>query len=246
MAPNRILASSGGFVTTPGLWGVLRPGGIMLEALRLSGKDRPRVCLVLTASGDSPEYLAGMYSALAGANCDVDHLALFTQPNRVVGEAITRADVVWVGGGSVANLLALWKLHGVDDAMREAWERGTILAGVSAGSICWHVGGPTDSFGAQLQVVTNGLGFIPYGNGVHYDSEAGRRPLLHELVKVRTLPTSYATDDGIAILYEGTEPVAVIADTPGATGTGPAAYRVELVDGEIMETRLEVGPITLS
>ncbi len=261
MTPNRILASSGGFVTTPGLWGVLRPGGIMLEALRLSGKDRPRVCLVLTASGDSPEYLAGMYSALAEVNCDVDHLALFPQPNRVVGEAIARADVVWVGGGSVANLLALWQLHGVDDAMRAAWHRGTILAGVSAGSICWHAGGPTDSFGSQLQVVTNGLGLLPYGNGVHYDSEAGRRPLLHELVKAKTLPTSYATDDGIAILYEGTEPVAVIADTPGAAGTGaagtgaagtgaagtgPAAYRVELVDGKVIETRLEVGPITLS
>ena len=86
---------------------------------------------------------------------------------------------------------------------------------------------------------------------MHYDSEAGRRPLLHELVKAKTLPTSYATDDGIAILYEGTEPVAVIADTPGAAGTGaagtgPAAYRVELVDGKVIETRLEVGPITLS
>lgn len=113
----------------------------MLEALRLSGQDRPRVCLVLTASGDSPEYLAGMYSALANAGCEADHLALFTQPNRPVSEAIGRADVVWVGGGSVANLLALWSLHGVGDAMREAWERGAILAGVSAGSICWHVGG---------------------------------------------------------------------------------------------------------
>lgn len=244
MTPKRILASSGGFISTPGLWGVLRPGGIMLEALRLTGKDRPRVCLVLTASGDSPEYLAGMYSALADAGCEVDHLALFTQPNRPVAEAIGRADVVWVGGGSVANLLALWALHGVAEAMREAWERGTILAGVSAGSICWHVGGPTDSFGAKLQVVTNGLGLLPYGNGVHYDSEAGRRPLLHELVKAQTLPTSYATDDGVGILYEGIEPVSVISDSPSALDSGPAAYRVELVDGEIIETRLQVGSIT--
>ncbi|PHX61003.1 MAG: peptidase E [Actinobacteria bacterium] len=244
MTTKRILASSGGFVSTPGLWGVLRPGGIMLEALRLTGKDRPRVCLVLTASGDSPEYLAGMYSALADAGCEVDHLALFTQPNRPVGEAIGRADLVWVGGGSVANLLALWTLHGVGGAMRDAWEAGTILAGVSAGSICWHVGGPTDSFGSTLQVVNNGLGLLPFGNGVHYDSEVGRRPLLHELVNAGTLPTSYATDDGVGILYEGIEPVAVISDAPSAPDAGPAAYRVELVDGAITETRLDVGPIT--
>lgn len=95
-----------------------------------------------------------------------------------------------------------------------------------------------------MKVVTNGLGLLPYGNGVHYDSEAGRRPLLHELVKAQTLPTSYATDDGIGILYEGTEPVAVISDAAGATDSGPAAYRVELVDGEIIETRLGIGPIT--
>ena len=246
MTTKRILASSGGFVSTPGLWGVLRPGAIMLEALRLTGKDRPRVCLVLTATGDSPEYLASMYSALADSGCEVDHLALFTQPNRPVAEAIERADLVWVGGGSVANLLALWTLHGVDEAMRDAWEAGTILAGVSAGSICWHVGGPTDSFGPKLQVVTNGLGLLPYGNGVHYDSEVGRRPLLHELVKAQTLPTSYATDDGVAILYEGVEPVAVISDKPSEPETGPAAYRVELVGGQLIETRLAIGPISLS
>ena len=246
MTTKRILASSGGFVSTPGLWGVLRPGAIMLEALRLTGKDRPRVCLVLTATGDSPEYLASMYSALADSGCEVDHLALFTQPNRPVAEAIGRADLVWVGGGSVANLLALWTLHGVDEAMRDAWEAGTILAGVSAGSICWHVGGPTDSFGPKLQVVTNGLGLLPYGNGVHYDSEVGRRPLLHELVKAQTLPTSYATDDGVAILYEGVEPVAVISDAPSAPESGPAAYRVELVEGQLIETRLAIGPISLS
>ena len=186
----RIIASSGGFVSTPGLWGVMRPGGIMLEALRLTGRDRPRVLLILTASGDDHMYLSTMYSALSESSCDVDHLALFTQPNRSVDEAIGRADLIWVGGGSVANLLALWQLHGLAVPLRDAWERGTVLGGVSAGSICWHVGGPTDSFGPQLQVVTNGLGFLPYGNGVHYDSEAQRRPLLQQVVGDGLLPTS--------------------------------------------------------
>ena len=242
MVTRRILASSGGFLPTPGLWGVMKPGGIMLEALRLTGKSRPRVTLVLTASGDSSQYLSTLYSALADTGCDVDHLALFTQPNRPVEEIIGRSDLVWVGGGSVANLLALWSLHGVDSAIREAWERGAILGGVSAGSICWHVGGPTDSFGAELKVVTNGLGLLPYGNGVHYDSESGRRPLLHSLVGSQTLPTSYATDDGIGILYEGVEPVAVIADREPEE-TPPAAYRIESENGVVTETRLGIGPL---
>ena len=97
-----------------------------------------------------------------------------------------------------------------------------------------------------MQVVTNGLGLLPYGNGVHYDSEVGRRPLLHDLVKAQTLPTSYATDDGVAILYEGVEPVAVISDKASAPESGPAAYRVELVGGQLIETRLAIGPISLS
>ncbi len=238
----RILATSGGFVGT-GLWGVQRPGRTLLRALELTGKERPRVVLVMTASGDDPTYLAQMYSALSEASCDVDHLALFTQPNRDPATLLPAADVVWVGGGSVANLLALWRLHGVDAAMREAWESGTILAGVSAGSICWHVGGPTDSFGSTLQPVTNGLAFLPYGNGVHYDCEAQRRPLLTRLVADGVLPTSYATDDHIGILYEGTTPVEVICDMDVDPVSGPAAYRIERVGDSAVETRLPLGPI---
>lgn len=233
---RRIIASSGGFIGT-GLWGVMKPGAIFLEALRLTGKQRPRVCLVMTASGDDHQYLSTMYSALADTGCDVDHLALFPQPNREPAEVLGRADVVWVGGGSVANLLALWRLHGVDDAMRQAWEDGTILGGVSAGSICWHVGGTTDSFGQELRAIDNGLALLPYGNGVHYDSEEQRRPLLHQLVREGTLPLSYATDDHVGILYEGTEPVRVIHDSQGTA----SAYRIELVGGEVVETPLATG-----
>jgi peptidase E len=242
MTIRRILATSGGFTATD-RWGVMRPGGLMLEALRLTGVERPRVCLVMTASGDDASYLARSYAALGALGCDVDHLALFTMPNRDPEEILARSDVVWVGGGSVANLLALWRLHGVDVAMRSAWERGTILAGVSAGSICWHVGGPTDSFGPTLRVVTDALALVPYGNGVHYDSEEQRRPLLQRVVGDGLLPTSYATDDRIGILYEGDEAVRVIADLDVDPVTGPAAYRVERVAGDVVETRLEVGPI---
>jgi peptidase E len=219
----------------------MRPGRIFTRALELSGSDRPRVLFILTASGDDPQYLAAMYSALADTDCDVDHLALFPQPNRPVDEAIDKADVIWVGGGSVANLLALWRLHGVDTALHRAWESGTVLGGVSAGSICWHVGGPTDSFGKELAPVTDALGFLPYGNGVHYDSEEQRRPLLHELVSSGTLPESYATDDRVAIVYRGTEPVEVITDVPD---TDAAAYRVTIGEDGVVEERLALGPIT--
>jgi peptidase E len=239
MATPRILATSGGFLPTE-RFRQMRPGGLVREALRLTGKDRPTVCLVMTASGDDTGYLLSTYEAFSGMSVDVTHLALTTMPNAEPRDLLLTADLVWVGGGSVANLLALWQLHGVDQVMREAWESGILLAGVSAGSICWHLGGPTDSFGPTLRAVTNGLGLLPYGNGVHYDSEDQRRPLLHRLVGDGTLPTSYATDDGIGILYEGTEAVAVVEDE---TGSGKAAYRVESAGGEVVESRLAPGSV---
>lgn len=240
MTTRRILATSGGFPLT-NRWNVRRPGSMVLEALRLTGKDRPKVCFVHTASGDDRNYLAVSYEAMSSLSCDVTHLELFTQPNADIEERLCGSDLVWVGGGSVANLLALWRVHGVDEAMRNAWDQGVILAGVSAGSICWHVGGTTDSFGPELRPVTNGLALLPYGNGVHYDSEEQRRPLLHSLVADGTLPLSFATDDRAGILYEGTEPVAVLRDVEGDPATGPAAYRVELTGGKVQETRLSPG-----
>ena len=240
MTVRRILATSGGFMNN-GTQGVLRPAGIMLEALRLTGKERPKVCFVMTATGDDKNYLTMSYEAMSGL-AEVSHLSLFTQPTADIEERLCGSDIVWVGGGSVANLLAVWRVHGVDEVMRAAWEKGVILGGVSAGSICWHVGGTTDSFGPALKPINNGLALLPYGNGVHYDSEAQRRPLLHSLVADGTMPTSYATDDRIGILYEGTEPVRVIADRDDYDpATGPAAYRVEKVGNEVAETRFAAG-----
>ncbi len=106
------------------------------------------------------------------------------------------------------------------------------------------MGGTTDSFGPELRLVDNGLAFLPYGNGVHYDSEEQRRPLLHRLVGDGALPLSYATDDRIGLLYEGLEPVEVVCDVPDLDPTdGPAAYRVERTGGEVRETRLGPGTI---
>jgi peptidase E len=220
----------------------VRLGKMVLDALAMTKKDRPRVCLVLSALGDPSNYYAMGYEAFNAAGCDVTELKLFPQPSADPTERLCGSDFVWVGGGSVANLLALWRLHGVDEAMREAWEEGVILGGVSAGSLCWHEGGPTDSFGPTLQPITNGLGFLPYANGVHYDSEAQRRPLLHKLLRDGTLtPLAYASDDHVGLWYEGTEATNVVADTDIDEDSGPAAYRVELVSGEVIETRVGVG-----
>jgi peptidase E len=164
------------------------------------------------------------------------HLELFSMPNVPdVRAHLLEQDVIWVGGGSVANLLAVWRVHGLDEVLRECWESGVVLGGVSAGSICWYVGGPTDSYGTELRVSPPALGFLPYGNGVHYDSEEQRRPLLHGLVEKGDLPTSHATDDGVGLVYDGTELVEAVADRPGV-----AAYVVERrADGTVTETRIE-------
>jgi peptidase E len=194
------------------------------------------VCFLATALGDNAAVLQAFYDAARFAGFEASHLALFPMPNVDDPRAhLLAQDVVWVWGGSVAGLLAMWRLHGVDAAMRGAWEAGVVLTGVSAGSICWHVGGTTDSFGPELRPVTDGLGLLPYANGVHYDSEEQRRPLLHRLVADRTLPTAYATDDGVGLHYRGTELVEALTEIPGK-----GAYRVERgPDGEAVETRLE-------
>ena len=229
-----ILATSGGFRANDRY--TSEAGPLVQHALRLSSADRPRFCFVGTATGDSDRYLTLVYAAMAAlGGVDTSHLALFPMPNvDDVRAHLLDQHVIYVGGGSVANLLAVWRLHDVDTVIREAWHAGVILTGVSAGSICWHVGGPTDSFGPRLRPVTSGMGLLPYGNGVHYDSEEHRRPLLHRLVGDGTLPMSYATDDGVGLHYAGTELVEAVADRPEA-----AAYRIEpLAHGGVTEVRL--------
>jgi peptidase E len=237
-AEPTILATSGGFVA--GRHTFLRPGPLIDFALDLARPDVPdrrlRVSALNTAGGDQSVWAARLHEAFYGrADVDLTVVSLFPMPNvdDLAGHLLAQ-DVVWVGGGSVANLLAVWDVHGLRPVLREAWEKGVVLSGVSAGSLCWHVGGTTDSFGPRLRAVTNGLALLPYGNGVHYDSEAERRPLLHTLVSLGTLPLSYATDDGAGLLYRGADLVEVVSDRPGANG-----YRVErAADGTVTETLL--------
>lgn len=238
-----IVATSGGFVTTK-RWGVMRPGATFLKALELTKKDRPKVCFIMTATGDDAAYISRSYEAMSELSVDVTHLSLFPQPNEDVEKRLLNADLVWVGGGSVANLLAVWKLHKVDEALKTAYESGTVLSGVSAGSICWFIGGTTDSFGPELKPVNNGLALLPYANGVHYDSEAQRRPLLRSLIKDGTFETAYATDDHTGIVFKGIDPIDVVSDVKSDPQSGPAAYKLEKINGEVQEMRLAVGTIS--
>jgi peptidase E len=212
-----ILATSGGMShANPRLELAFAP--LIDFAVELSGASgTPSLCHVGTASGDQRYWAALIDEAGRAAGVAVSHLNLFQMPNHedMLGHLLAQ-DVVWVNGGSVANLLAVWRVHGLDEIFRQVWQAGVVLGGVSAGSICWHLGGTTDSFGPELQPVTNGLGFLPYSNGVHYDSEAQRRPLFQRLVADGTLPDGFATDDGAGLLYRGTELVEAVTERVGA------------------------------
>jgi len=210
---------------------------LVFHAIELSGVTgrAPRLCHLGTAGGDQRYFQAMLNDAGQAAGITVSHLNLFSMPNTddMTG-LLLEQDVVWVGGGSVANLLALWRLHGLDESFRQAWAAGVVLSGVSAGSICWHVGGTTDSFGPDLRPVTNGLAFLPFSNGVHYDSEEQRRPLYQRLIADGTLPDGYATDDGTGLVYHGTGLTETVTEV-----RGKGTYRVIREDGKAREERIE-------
>ncbi|MGC4894073.1 Type 1 glutamine amidotransferase-like domain-containing protein [Micromonospora sp. DT31] len=232
-----IVATSMGFASgRRGPWDA-RPTPLFDLMAELAGAgDSPRICYLGQATGDQPTSFAAFHGAFAGTRFRASHLALFPMPNvEDIRAHLLAQDIVWVGGGSVANLCAAWRVHGLPEILHECWQAGVVLGGVSAGSICWHLGGSTDSYGPTLRPFTDALGWLPYGNGVHYDSEEQRRPVMHELVGNGTLPTSHCTDDGVGLVYRGTRLVEAVADRPGV-----AAY--ELVrdeDGTVRETRIE-------
>lgn len=233
-----ILATSGGI--SPGRRTRFEIGPLTDYAIELAGVEgrAPKVCFVATAMGDNPFIIASFYEAAILRGLAPSHLLSFPMPNvEDITAHLLAQDVVWVWGGSVAGLLAMWRMHGIDEALHAAWRAGVVLTGVSAGSICWHVGGTTDSFGPQLRPITSGLGFLPFSNGVHYDSEEQRRPLFQKLVADATLPPGYATDDGVGVLYRDTEFVEAVSEKDE---DGKAAYFVEPgPDGGAVETRLD-------
>jgi peptidase E len=212
-----------------------RPGRIHRFAAELAQVSRPRICFLTQASGDPAATIGAHYAAFAGTEFVASHLQLFPMPNVAdIRAHLLDQDIIWVHGGSVANLCAVWRVHGVDEILHEAWQSGIVLGGVSAGSICWHQGGTTDSFGPELRGFTDGLGWLPYSNGVHYDAEEQRRPKMHELIADGTLGDGYATDDGAGLVYRGTTLSEAVADRPG-----PRAFSLSrAADGSVVETPL--------
>ena len=148
-------------------------------ALRLTGRPGPRICVLNTETATNPRSGAlPIYDPFAGHPARVSHLALFPMPNVADPEDLLLSqNAIFVGGGSVANMLAVWRVHGLDVIMRKAWQAGIVLAGSSAGGICWFEGGTTDSFGRELRAFTDGLGLLAGSYCPHYDSEPRRRPL---------------------------------------------------------------------
>lgn len=203
--------------------------------LALTGKERPRVLFVPTASAEAADYTLRCYDAFAG-RADVSHLDFFPWPPAELREFVLGHDLVYVGGGNTANMLAIWREHGMDEIVREAWQAGIVLCGTSAGMICWFESGVTDSFGPQLEGMEC-LGLIPGSACPHYDGEELRRPRYHELV-AGGIPGGWAADDGVALHFEAWELRDVVTALPGT-----AAYRVSMVRGEVVEERIEARPV---
>jgi peptidase E len=205
-------------------------------ALRMAGPREPRLCVLNTAAGDDPRWVLSMYDRFARYPATVRHLALFPMPNVADPEDLLLSqDVIFVGGGSVANMVAVWRVHGLDVILRKAWQAGIVLAGSSAGGICWFEGGTTDSFGRELRAFTDGLGLLAGSYCPHYDSERGRRPLYRRLIADGTLPGGIACDDGAAAHFADDTLTELIADRPTAR-----AYQVSASAGSpVTETALE-------
>jgi dipeptidase E len=183
--------------------------------LTLTGKPCPKVCFLPTASGDPREQVTRFYERFGGWPCETSTISLFHLGRDRIDpvERLLAQDAIYVGGGSMRNMLAIWREHGLDGAMRTAWERGIVLAGLSAGAMCWFEGGVSMSGGSPEPVA--GLGFLPGSMTVHLDGEVERLPTYVGSVASGKLPPGYAADDGAAVLFVGTNFAEAVASRPG-------------------------------
>jgi peptidase E len=215
------------------------PENLALERYILAqiGKPRPAVCFVPTASGDSDEYIRHFYEALCTLDCHPRHLSLFHAPVADLRDFILAQDAVYVGGGNTKNMLAIWRDWGLDEILREALNQGIVLAGVSAGAICWFEEGVTDSMmppGSGRLSALACLGFLPGSNCPHYDGEPYRRPEYHRLLATGQICGGYAADDDVALHFVDGTLSSVVSSRSGA-----AAWRANLVGSEVVEARIQ-------
>jgi dipeptidase E len=234
--PPQIVAFGGGGFSTD--W-----GNRLLDdfVLSLTAVERPRVCFLPTASGDADHYVVRFYRSFPACRCEPSHISLF---RRETGVGDPRAhllaqDLIYVGGGSLVSLLGTWRAHGLELALREAWEAGIVLCGGSAGSLCWFAHAVSGFHEGPPRRI-EGLGFLPWSNAVHYDEEPGRRSAFHEAV-ADGLPPGYGVGDAAALHFIGTELHDVVASRRGAR----AAY-VSRDENGVAERELSVrflGPV---
>ena len=213
-------------------------GGLFCDGLAdyvvaLTGRERPRVLYVGTAGAEDPAATLRTYDRFAG-KAEVRRLEFFPWPPEDLEAYTLEHDIVWVGGGNTANMLAIWRVHGFDAILRRAWERGVVLCGSSAGGICWFEHGVTDSFGPELAPMEC-LGFLGGSLCPHYDDEERRRPVYHGLIR-DGFPAGYAADAGVGLHFVDGELSEVVACREGTT-----AYRVGLEGGEVRESPLPAG-----
>ncbi len=226
-SPRQIVAFGGGGFS-------MESGNPLLDeyVLGLTGSERPRICFLPSASGDADHYIVRFYRAFPAERCEASHISLF---RREQGPADLRAhllsqDVIYVGGGSVVSLLGVWRAHGIDAILREAWEAGVVLCGLSAGSLCWFAEAVTGFHGAPRRV--EGLGLLPFSNCVHYEAAGSRRLAYLEFLRAGMRP-GYAAEDGAALHFDGAELSRVVASRPGARG-----YRLDVAGERVVEMRI--------
>lgn len=227
--PPQIVAMGGGGFS-------MEPENLLLDrfVLALSEVPKPKVCFMGTASGDAQSYADRFYAAFHRLECVPADLSLFKPPSGDLRSFVLEQDVIYVGGGNTRNLLVLWREWGLDNILREAWLSGVVMAGISAGSICWFKQGLSDSVIPGGLAALNCLGFLAGSNCPHYDGEPERRPAYHQLVGEGRLKAGYAADDGAALHFVGRKLKGVVSSRENAR-----AYSVRVVAAGVEEVALE-------
>ena len=227
----------GGLIVAMGGGGfTMEPANPLLDdfVLGLADAQEPRVLFLPTASGDTTGQINAFKARFAERTCVAEHLSLFrlSESRRPLHEIVLEADIIYVGGGSMRNLLAIWRAHGLDSLLVQAWRSGTVLAGLSAGAMCWFQGGVTKSSGRPQPIA--GLGLLEGSLTVHADGEPERLPVWLGAVREGRLPGGWALDDGVGLVFRGAVLEQVVSSRPGAQ-----AERVDAVAAELVRHRLE-------
>jgi dipeptidase E len=210
----------------------LRGAALARYIVELTGKPRPRIAFLPTATGDADSTIVAFYAAYMPFAPEITLVRFFQRTPRDLRRLALEQDVIHVGGGNTKSMLAVWREYGFDKVLAEAYEKRVVLCGASAGSICWFEEGVTDSFEESLSPLAC-LGILKGSNCPHYDSEPERRPSYHHLVREKLIRPGIAADDGVALHFVDGELERVVSASP----TGKA-YRLELAGSDVKETVL--------